>query len=94
MWSIGASVDTPVTGYRVYSDLGRNGDYFLIYDGQGNINKLSYTHTNLTSGLLYSYKTEVLNFNGPSALSSLNSRSACDVPSQFRSVNLRSTSKT
>jgi len=32
-WLTGTSSDTPVTGYRLYSDLGLKGDYFLIYDG-------------------------------------------------------------
>lgn len=91
-WSMGVSLDTPVTGYRLYSDLGLNGDYSLIYDGDGNINKLSFTHTGLTTGLVYYYKLEVLNFNGPSDLSPSNFRASCDQPSQFTSVNLKSTS--
>jgi hypothetical protein len=76
-----------VTGYRVYSDLGRLGDFFMIYDGFGNINKLFYTHKGLTTGLIYAYKVEVLNFNGPSFDSIPNSRAACDPPSGFTSVN-------
>lgn len=68
-WSIGVSVDTPVTGYRLYSDLGLQGDLFMIYNGDGNINKLFYTHTGLTTGLLYQYTVDVLNFNGPSGQS-------------------------
>lgn len=55
-----------MTGYRLYSDLGKAGDFFLIYDGYGNINKLFYVHTSLTTGLVYQYQVEVLNFNGPS----------------------------
>ena len=91
-WNMGTSADTPVTGYTLYSDLGLGGDFFLIYDGSGNINKLFYAHTNLESGLIYSYFIEVLNFNGPSDPSPINSRAACDPPSEFTSVNLISTS--
>ena len=54
-WDSGTSPDTPVTGYRLYSDLGLNGDYFLVYDGAGNTNKLQFTHSRLESGLIYSY---------------------------------------
>ena len=89
---MGTSVDTPVTGYRLYSDLGLNGDYFMIYDGSGNTNKLFYANTNLNAGTIYSYKVEVLNFNGPSTMSVANSRASCDPPSNYKSVFLFSTS--
>ena len=85
-WVAGISPDIPVSGYRLYSDLGLNGDFFLIYDGSGNSNKLSFTHSNLESGLVYQYKVSVLNFNGESPQSPANSRAACDPPSQFTSV--------
>lgn len=77
------SLDSPVTGYRLYSDLGKKGDFYLIYDGFGNINRLQYTHSELTTGLIYQYKVEVLNFNGPSDPSDVSSRAACEVPSGF-----------
>jgi len=54
---------------------------------------LFYTHSNLISSLEYSYKVEVLNFNGPSLQSNSNERSACEPPQNFRSVFLRSTSQ-
>ncbi len=83
-----------MTGYRLYSDLGLKGDYFLIYDGFGNINRLFYTHTGLTTGLIYEYRVEVLNYNGPSEQSDVASRAACEVPSGFLNVYQISTSKT
>jgi len=52
-WTLGVSLDSPVTGYRLYSDLGLQGDFFMVYDGNGNINKLFYTHSELTTGLIY-----------------------------------------
>jgi hypothetical protein len=85
-WTLGTSLDSPVSGYRVYSDLGLKGDFFMIYDGFGNINKLFYTHTNLTTGLIYEYKIEVLNFNGPSEMSEPNNRAACEIASGFNNV--------
>ncbi len=86
LWQLGTSQDSPVTGYRLYSDLGLQGDFFMIYNGFGNINKLFYTHTGLTTGLTYSYKIEVLNFNGPSQQSEPNNRASCEVPSGFVNV--------
>jgi len=70
------------------------GDFFLIYDGSTNINKLSYTDKGLTVGLIYQYEVEVLNFNGPSPHSSPAVRAACDLPAGFNSVYMMSTSKT
>ncbi len=75
-----------MTGYELYSDLGLSGDYSLIYNGASNSNTLSYTHTNLTPGLKYSYYVKVLNFNGPSAVSTSASKSACTAPQSFTSV--------
>jgi len=49
-WVAGTSLDSPVTGYHLYSDLGLDGDYFLIYDGDGNTNKLYYSHEGLSPG--------------------------------------------
>ncbi len=40
-WIAGTSSDTPVTGYKLYSDLGLQADFYMIYDGTGNINKLA-----------------------------------------------------
>ena len=74
--------------------MGLGADYSIVYDGTGNTNKLSYTHTGLTAGLTYSYYLEVLNFNGPSAASPETSRASCEVPSGFTSVNESSTSQT
>lgn len=37
-WVTGTSIDIPVLGYRLYSDVGLNGDYYLIYDGSNNVN--------------------------------------------------------
>jgi len=85
-WQLGTSLDSPVTGYRLYSDLGLKGDFFMIYDGFGNINKLFYTHAGLTTGLIYEYKVEVLNFNGQSETSLPNNRAACEVASGFNNV--------
>jgi len=65
----------------------------MVYDGFGNINKLFYTHTGLTTGLTYSYKIEVLNFNGPSQQSDSNNRASCEIPSGFVNVNQISTSQ-
>lgn len=92
-WTLGISLDSPVSGYRVYSDLGLKGDFFMIYDGFGNINKLFYTHTNLTTGLIYEYKIEVLNFNGPSEMSEPNNRAACETATGFNNVFQISTSQ-
>jgi hypothetical protein len=38
VWATSTSQDISVTGYRLYSDMGLNGDYFLIYDGSTNVN--------------------------------------------------------
>lgn len=91
-WQVGTSADSPVTGYRLYSDLGKKGDFFMIYDGFGNINRLFFAHAGLTTGLIYSYKVEVLNFNGASELSPASARASCEPPTGFTSVYQISTS--
>lgn len=87
-------MDIAVTGYRLYSDLGLLGNYYLVYDGSENSNMLSYVHTGLNAGFTYSYELEVLNFNGPSAMSPVASRAACEAPSGFNNLYLKSTSQT
>ena len=58
----------------------------MIYDGYGNINKLFYTHSDTVTGLIYEYKVEVLNFNGPSEMSEPNNRASCEIASGFNNV--------
>jgi len=91
-WNVGVSLDSPVTGYRLYLGLGKKGGLLLVYDGIGNINRLLYTHTGLTTGLIYEYKVEVLNFNGPSTQSDVSTRASCEISSGFNSVYQISTS--
>lgn len=91
-WAAGSSPNSDVTGYRLYSDLGLFGDYYLIWDGDGFTNKLSYTHENLQEGFFYSYYVEVLNFNGASDPSNVVSRYACSPPSNFLSAYIKSVS--
>lgn len=74
--------------------MGLNGNYYLVYDGTNNVNNLAYTHSNLSPGFVYQYKLVVLNFNGPSDYSSVASRAACEVPSDFNSVYIELTSST
>ena len=93
-WVLGSSPDSPVTGYQLYSDLGLNGNFFLVYDGTGNINKLFYAHSGLTTGYVYQYYLTVLNFNGPSLASPINARASCENPTNFNSVYQISTSQT
>ena len=87
-WSQGTSADIPVTGYRLYSDNGLPGNSFLIYDGEGRTQQLTYSHSGLEIGTKYTYTLEVLNFNGPSLKSSPSIRYACEVPQLFRSLTI------
>lgn len=79
-WVEGTSEDIPVTGYKLYSDLGFPGNSYLIYDGSGITQVLEYFDTGLEPGVKYTYTLEVLNFNGASVKSPETSRSACEVP--------------
>jgi len=87
-------LDIEVTGYQLFSDNGLPGNMFLIYDGTQNTQKLSFTHEGLTSGTEYNYQLVVLNYNGASNPSLLATRFACEVPSNFRSLQVQRTAST
>lgn len=63
-WTAGSATQIPVSGYKVYYDENQSGNYSLLYDGSLKSYQLYYTHTSVTKGTLYRYRTSVLNFNG------------------------------
>jgi hypothetical protein len=67
---------------------------FLIYDGTQNTQQLTFTHDGLTSGTEYNYQLVVLNYNGASNPSNYATRFACEVPTNFRSLQVQHTSST
>jgi predicted phage tail protein len=81
-----------VTGYKLYSDYGKPGNQDLIYDGTGEVEILAFTHRGLQTGVQYYYWLQVLNFNGGSQLSDAVERPACEIPQEFQSLSVKSTS--
>lgn len=77
---MGTSQDIRVTGYKLYTDNGLPGNSYLIYDGTDNTELMRYEHKSLSTGTYYYYSLQVLNFNGPSEMSSLAVRPACEIP--------------
>ena len=75
-------------------DDGYNGPYSLIYDGSSSPYILTFTATNLTSGLPYNFKVAALNINGQSAFSASVTMYACLVPSNVISPYKIATTKT
>ena len=63
-WNSVADTDIVTSGYRLYMDGGNNGEYTLIYNGEGSPGKLSYLAQGLDKGFAYRFKVEALNFNG------------------------------
>ena len=82
-WDEVPAIDTiTTTGYLLYIDDGRNGDFHLIYDGTGNFYKLSFAATGLETGLPYRFYVRALNINGGSELSDFTTIFACVRPSE------------
>ena len=93
-WDEGTSQDIPVLGYRLSADDKGNGEFEVVYDGNGNPNVLSFVHGPLETGEVYQYYVEVLNFNGASAASTKTSVTVCEAPSGFDSLEKISSSST
>ncbi len=66
-WSMSADTELPVLGYAINMDDGNGGNFKNVYYGKNYPNVLKYTIGGLTTGLTYSFKLQVINFNGLSA---------------------------
>jgi len=80
----------PILGYRLKMDYRGNGDYQVVYDGDGMPNVLSYTHGPLLTGETYNFVVEVLNFNGASDPSDPVEVTVCVAPTGFTSLKFYS----
>ena len=66
-WDEVPAIDNIITtGYLLYIDDGRNGDYHVVYDGTSNFYTLSFAATGLETGLPYRFYVVALNINGES----------------------------
>lgn len=81
-WEPLAGGTLPLLGYRLYSDLGLDHDFHLVFDGR---NKPSVTHfllSNVTGPLVtYKFYVAAVNFNGEGAASPTAMLRACTLPS-------------
>lgn len=85
-------IDT--TGYLLYIDDGRNGDFNIVYDGSGNFFTLTFAATGLETGLPYRFFVVALNINGKSEDSLETTIYACIKPSENGQPYKIDTSKT
>lgn len=74
--------DIITTGYILYIDDGRNGDFKILYDGTNNFYTLSFAATGLETGLPYRFKIIALNINGESEASEETTIYACVKPNE------------
>ena len=72
-----------VTGYRLYIDDGRSGDFNVVYDGSKLPFTLQHTVEGLLTGLPYRFKVKAENINGFSDDSTVSTIYACLVPSNM-----------
>jgi titin len=93
-WAEGVSDDIPVLGYRLYADDRGNGEFEVVYDGNGKPNVLTFLHGPLQTGESYQYYIEVLNYNGASGESPYLTATICEVPEGFSSLQVMSSSDT
>ena len=61
-----ANDDITTSGYILYIDDGRNGDFRVVYDGSGSFYVLTFAATGLETGLPYRFYVKALNINGES----------------------------
>ena len=82
-WDEVAAIDNIITtGYILYIDDGRNGDFHIVYDGTNNFFTLSFAATGLETGLPYRFYVVALNINGESNQSEESTIYACVKPSE------------
>lgn len=94
VWTTSADTELPVLGYKLNMDDGYNGAFTTIYNGLGYPNVLTYTKTQLVTGLTYRFTLQALNFNGESTASSEASYIICTTPTSLADPVLSSVSKT
>jgi hypothetical protein len=75
-----ADTELPVLGYAINMDDGNGGNFKNVYYGKNYPNVLKYTIGGLTNGLTYSFKLQVINFNGLSAESDVSKYIICVPP--------------
>jgi hypothetical protein len=96
-WAAPSATDSlPTLRYLIYSDLGILGSSHVVYNSSA-MNVLTFSHSGLTPGALYSYWLQVENFNGQSPDLSQNfeaqvRRYACSAPLYFTSLEVTSKS--
>lgn len=81
-WSQITGNTLPVFGYKLYSDLGTEQDFVLVYDGHNKPTETAYTLTNVTDPLVaYGFYVTGINFNGEGAASGIARLRSCTTPS-------------
>ena len=73
------SIET--SGYMLYIDDGKNGQFTTVYDGTSNFHTLTFAATGLSIGLPYRFYVVALNINGPSIASDETTIYSCTRPS-------------
>ena len=80
-WEALAGETLPVLGYKLYSDLGIEGGFQLVFNGTNSPDTLLYIMTNVTSSLVpYGFFVTAVNFNGEGAASSTSRLRSCTYP--------------
>jgi hypothetical protein len=80
-WVDAESLDTPILGYKLYSDNGQSGNQYLIWNGAHDTQTISFTHS-VEVGVQYSYWIEAYNFNGATQ-SDVSTKFGCVSPTNF-----------
>lgn len=63
-WDMVPDSYIPTDGYLLYQDGGNDGNYSLVFNGQGEPGMLKYLATGLVPGQAYRFYVVALNFNG------------------------------
>jgi hypothetical protein len=81
-WDENTGDTLPVYGYRLYSDIGLDDEYFLLFDGLNQPTVTYFLVINVSSPLLtYKFYVTALNFNGEGPASATASLRSCTLPS-------------
>jgi len=84
-WNPLSGETLPVYGYRLYSDLGTDDEYQLVFDGQHKVTTTEYVLQNVTDpAVTYKFYATATNFNGEGPASQVAHLKACTLPKPGR----------
>lgn len=81
-WDENTGETLPIYGYRLYSDMGLDDEFHLLFDGLNQPTITEYLVTNVSSPLLtFKFYVTAINFNGEGAASTTAPLRSCTLPS-------------